>query len=83
MRIEVKEVEVDGGGGGGLERLKSAFPGGIKLCVRFSTGNLKLERGILTVLLFLADQTDQLIGLALSHMKEQESDSAKSMLTSR
>lgn len=71
VRIEVKEV--DEGRGGGLERLKAAFPDRIKLCVRFSIENLKLKGNVLTVPLFLADQTDRLIGLALDRMKEGRS----------
>ena len=71
MRTEGKEV--DEGRGGGLERLKAAFPDHIKLCVRFSTENLKLKGNVLTVPLFLADRTDRLIGLALDRMKEGRS----------
>ena len=68
VRIEVKEV--DEGRGGGLERLKAAFPDRIKLYVRFSTENLKLKGDVLNIPLFLADRTDRLIGLALDRMKE-------------
>lgn len=71
VRTEVKEV--DEGRGGGLERLKAAFPDHIKLCVRFSTENLKLKGNVLTVPLFLADRTDRLIGLALDRMKDGRS----------
>lgn len=71
VRTEVKEV--DEGRGGGFERLKAAFPDRIKLCVRFSTENLKLKGNVLTVPLFLADRTDRLIGLALDRMKEGRS----------
>lgn len=71
VRTEVKEV--DEGRGGGLERLKAAFPDRIKLCVRFSTENLKLKGDVLNIPLFLADQTDWLIGLALDRMKEGRS----------
>lgn len=71
VRTEVKEV--DEGRGGGFERLKAAFPDRIKLCVRFSTGNLKLKGDVLNIPLFLADRTDRLIGLALEQMKDGRS----------
>lgn len=72
---EVKEDREDGSGGGldALDELKTAFPDRIKLCVRFSTVNLKLEGDVLTVPLFLADRTDRLIGLALEQMKDGRS----------
>ena len=76
MRTGVEEVDegnVGREGAGGLERLKAAFLDRIKLCVRFSTENLKLKGDVLNIPLFLADQTDRLIGLALDRMKEGRS----------
>lgn len=73
VEVRTEGKEVDEGRGGGLERLKAAFPDHIKLCVRFSTENLKLKGNVLTVPLFLADRTDRLIGLALDRMKEGRS----------
>ena len=37
----------------------------MKLRVRFSLNNLKLDDDVLNIPLFLADQADRLIGLAL------------------
>ncbi|WP_283650612.1 hypothetical protein [Dubosiella newyorkensis] len=37
----------------------------MKLRIRFSLDNLKLDGDLLNIPLFLADQTDQLINLAL------------------
>lgn len=47
--------------------LKEWFPDKVKLRVRFSLDNLKLEDDVLNIPLFTADQTDRLgvIGLAL------------------
>ena len=73
VEVRTEGKEVDEGRGGGLERLKAAFPDHIKLCVRFSTENLKLKGDVLNIPLFLADQTDRLIGLALDRMKEGRS----------
>ena len=76
MRTGVEEVDEDDAGregAGGLERLKAAFPDRIKLCVRFSTGNLKPKGDVLNIPLFLADRTDRLIGLALDRMKDGRS----------
>ena len=84
VRTEGKELEdgkehkEDGNGGGldalsALDELKTLFPDRIRLCVRFSTENLKLKGDVLTVPLFLADRTDRLIGLALEQMKDGRS----------
>lgn len=48
-----------------LRRFKELFPDQVKLRVRFSLDNLKLDNGVLNIPLFMADQTDRLIGLAL------------------
>lgn len=49
-----------------LKKFKALFPDQVKLRVRFSLDNLKLDDDVLNLPLFLADQTDRLIGLALS-----------------
>lgn len=45
--------------------MKELFPDKVKLRVRFSLDNLKLDDDMLNIPLFMADQTDRLIGLAL------------------
>lgn len=49
-----------------LRKYKELFPETIKLRVRFSLDNLKLDNDVLNIPLFMADQTDRLIGLALA-----------------
>lgn len=48
-----------------LKKFKELFPDKLKLHVRFSLNNLKLDDDVLNIPLFMADQTDRLIGLAL------------------
>lgn len=48
-----------------LKKFKELFPDQVKLRVRFSLDNLKLDDDLLNIPLFMADQTDRLIGLAL------------------
>ena len=48
-----------------LKKFKELFPDKVKLRVCFSLDNLKLDNDVLNIPLFLADQTDRLIGLAL------------------
>lgn len=48
-----------------LRKYKELFPETVKLRVRFSLDNLKLDNDVLNIPLFMADQTDRLIGLAL------------------
>ena len=48
-----------------LRKFKELFPGQVKLRVRFSLDNLKLDDDVLNIPLFMADQADRLIGLAL------------------
>lgn len=48
-----------------LKKFKELFPDKVKLRVRFSLDNLKLDGDVLNIPLFMADQTDRLIGLAL------------------
>ena len=50
-----------------LKKFKELFPDQVKLRVRFSLDNLKLDDDVLNIPLFMADQADWLIGLALEH----------------
>ena len=58
-----------------LKKFKELFPDKVKLRVRFSLDNLKLDDDVLNIPLFLADQTDRLIGLALEQHKKQHKNS--------
>ena len=61
--VEVKsETNITGKS---LRKFKELFPDKVKLRVRFSLSNLKLDDDVLNIPLFMADQTDRLIGLAL------------------
>lgn len=48
-----------------IRKFKEMFPEQVKLRVRFSLDNLKLDGDVLNIPLFMADQADRLIGLAL------------------
>ena len=48
-----------------LRKFKELFSDKVTLRVRFSLDNLKLDDDVLNIPLFLADQADRLIGLAL------------------
>ena len=48
-----------------LKKFKELFPNQVKLRVRFSLDNLKLDDDVLNIPLFMSDQADRLIGLAL------------------
>ena len=48
-----------------LKKFKELFPDKVKLRIRFSLDNLKLDGDMLNSPLFMADQTDRLIGIAL------------------
>lgn len=52
-----------------LKKFKELFPDQVKLRVRFSLDNLKLDDDMLNIPLFMADQTDRLIGLALERRR--------------
>ena len=52
-----------------LKKFKELFPDKVKLRVRFSLDNLKLDDDVLNIPLFMADQTDRLIGLALEEQQ--------------
>ena len=51
-----------------LKKYKELFPDKVRLRIRFSMDNLKLDGDILNIPLFMADQTDRLIGIALKSM---------------
>jgi predicted AAA+ superfamily ATPase len=53
-----------------LKKYKEKNGEKIKLRVRFSMQNLKLDNDLLNIPLYLADQADRLIGLALEAVKE-------------
>lgn len=48
-----------------LKKFKELFSDKVRLRVRFSLDNLKLDDDVLNIPLFMADQADRLIGLAL------------------
>ena len=48
-----------------LRKFKELFPDKVKLRVRFSLENLRLDDDVLNIPLFMADQAERLIGLAL------------------
>ena len=54
-----------------LKKFKEIFPDKVKLRVRFSLDNLKLDDDVLNIPLFMADEADRLIGLALEFRKSQ------------
>lgn len=49
-----------------LKKFKELFGDQVKLRVRFSLDNLRLDGDILNIPLFMADQTDRLMGIALN-----------------
>ena len=53
-----------------LKKFKGLFPDKVKLRIRFSLDNLKLNDDMLNIPLFMADQTDRLIGLALEQIQK-------------
>lgn len=63
--VEVKsEDNVDSAS---LRKFKEKFSDKVKLRIRFSLDNLKLDDDLLNIPLFMADYADKLIGLALKH----------------
>ena len=66
--VEVKsEDNVDSAS---LRKFKEKFKGKIKLRIRFSLDNLKLDDDLLNIPLFMADYADKLIGLALKQVAQ-------------
>lgn len=49
-----------------LKNFKKLFPDKVKLRVRISLDNQKLDGDVLNTPLFMADQADRLMGLALN-----------------
>ena len=54
-----------------MKKFKELFPDKVKLRIRFSLDNLKLDDDVLNIPLFMADQADRLIGLALEQSNAQ------------
>lgn len=63
--IEVKAAANTAGKS--LKKFRELFPAEVKLRMRFSLDNLKLDDDLLNIPLFLADQTDRLIEMALGN----------------
>lgn len=55
--------------GKSLKKFRELFPDRVRLRIRFSLSNLKLDGDVLNIPLFMADQADRLIGLALEQRK--------------
>lgn len=69
------EVKVEANTNGkSLKKFKELFPDQVKLRVRLSLNNLKLDGDVLNIPLFMADQTDRLIGLALRQRQVDTND---------
>ncbi len=56
----------------GLKKFRELFPDKCRLRIRFSLGNLELDDDLLNIPLFMADQTDRLIGLAMKAKDERQ-----------
>ena len=54
-----------------LRKFKELFPEEVKLRIRFSLDNLKLDGDVLNIPLFMADQTERLIGVAMQKLSDQ------------
>lgn len=55
-----------------LKKYKELYPDKVKLRVRFSLDNLKLDDDVLNIPLFMADKTDKLIDIALKQRFENQ-----------
>lgn len=53
-----------------LKKYKEKFGDRVKLRVRFSMDNLKLDHDLLNIPLFLADEANRLMGLAMENIKK-------------
>ena len=56
--------------GKSLKKFKEKYKDQVKIRVRFSLGNLRLDGDLLNIPLFMADYTDKLIGIALKEISE-------------
>lgn len=54
-----------------LKKFKELFHDKVKLRIKFSLDNLKLDDDMLNIPLFMADYTDKLIGLALQQQNKK------------
>ncbi len=54
--------------GKSLRKFNELFPQEVKLRIRFSLDNLKLDGDVLNIPLFMADQTERLIGVVLDSL---------------
>lgn len=54
-----------------LQKFKELFSDEVKLRIRFSLDNLKLDGDVLNIPLFMADQINRLIGVALEQSKDR------------
>ena len=54
-----------------LQKFKEKFKNDIKLRVRFSFENLKLDDDLLNIPLFMIDYAEKIINIALNKMKEK------------
>lgn len=52
-----------------LKKFKELFPTEVKLRVRFSLNNLKLDHDVLNIPLFMADHASRLMGMALERLE--------------
>ena len=67
MPVEVKsESNVESRS---LKKYKEKYSDKVKLRIRFSLNNLRLDDDLLNIPLFMADYTDRLIGMALGQVK--------------
>lgn len=57
-----------------LKKFKELFPDKVKLRIRYSLDNLRLDDDMLNIPLFMTDQTDRLIGLALEQRSRNSNE---------
>jgi len=67
IRIEVKAE--DNVKSRSLKKFKEKYGDRVKIRVRFSLSNLKLHDDVLNIPLFMADDADELIGMALKKVE--------------
>ena len=57
-----------------LKKFKELFPDKVKLRIRYSLDNLRLDDDMLNIPLFMAEQTDRLKGLALEQRSRNSNE---------